>query len=328
MEKSLKFKPVFVIGAQRSGTTFLAERLGRFENFMTTPEAQIIKKILSWSNKNFDLNQAEIHANLVYDEFRFWTLGIHFTKKQIIESLFSGGGIALANELLSTYCSEIQKPTAIYWVEHSPENIHDVPWLSTELPEAKFIHIIRDARGVLNSFRGIKWGPHSARRIADYWTSTTLAGAILESSLPTRVISVRYEDILANTRSELERLVQFVGAMPTSESSNISFKLPDFTLDQHSLVGEAIDVRRATAWREMLSDRDIKTIEHYARMALIHFGYIKNKAPQNFKYSGKDAAIDYVLDGWKLLRAKIKQPIDQKKYVRKMQKPKTNGETI
>lgn len=314
----LGFRPLFVVGAQRSGTTFLGERCGRFDDVITTPEAQVMKGLLALGDTPLPRSEAQDAARIVRQDFRFWTLGINFGEAQMVAMLEARGGLGLARALLETYRDALGRSAASTWVEHSPENLLELHWLMAQLPEAKVVHIVRDGRGILGSFRGLDWGPHSARRVADYWLSSVMTGEALSARYPERVMSVRYEDIVTDEATELERIAQFadLGALREGSADGASFALPEFTKAQHILVGGAVQSARAFAWRASLSPRDIEIFEHFAGVGLHHFGYIDAGLPAPFAYGTKDAMRDYLADGWKLLRSKLKRARAQTLFVR------------
>lgn len=301
----MKYAPVFIVGAQRSGSTFLAERLGRFDAFMTTPEAQVIKRILRLGASPLEKARAAEVVAMVRSDFRYWTLGIDVSSVAMQRRLMESGGSGLAELLLDAYAEKSGKIGATHWIEHSPETILDLPWLLEMLPEAKAIHVVRDGRGVLASFRKLQWGPHSARRVADYWSSTTMAAEVMGFTQPNRVRTLRYEDLLCDEKAQITMLADWISHSSGTLRAETSFDLPKFTRKQHSLVGGEVELARLTAWRNELSARDLETFEHFARPSMVHYGYIDGQVPEVFHYRATAAARDYFQDGWKLFRSKI-----------------------
>jgi len=51
------------------------------------------------------------------------------------------------------------------------------------------------------------------------------------------------------------------------------FILPDYTKEQHKLVGKRADSSRVDRWREELNQREIEIFEHYAKDILRVLGY-------------------------------------------------------
>ena len=76
------------------------------------------------------------------------------------------------------------------------------------LPEARFIHLIRDGRDVALSVRPLWFGPTSIEDAAIWWKERVEAGQRAGSEL--RYMEVRYESLVGNVRSELERVCDFL----------------------------------------------------------------------------------------------------------------------
>jgi len=100
------------------------------------------------------------------------------------------------------------------WVNKTPE----MPRLANELRmclgECKVVHLIRDGREVALSGAGLNWG--SPRQIAWYW-----AGMIEESRRAAKghednYLEVRYEQLIEEPDSTLDRVLEFVGVLPDS----------------------------------------------------------------------------------------------------------------
>ncbi len=83
----------------------------------------------------------------------------------------------------------------------------------------------------------------------------------------------RYEDILADPATELERIGQFVEFDVEPAMLAGGFKLPKFTQKQHRLVAAAPDQKRAEAWRTSLSADQVAQFEGVARDVLPVLGH-------------------------------------------------------
>lgn len=104
------------------------------------------------------------------------------------------------------------------WVEKTPLNESNVKRLATAFSNARFIHMVRDPRAtlasLLESYRSRGQGAidavGAARRIG---RSLRLAHTNLRR-YPTRYFVVRYEDLVENVATEMERVRRFLGITP------------------------------------------------------------------------------------------------------------------
>lgn len=195
---------VFIIGSGRSGTTWLHLMLGSHPLIATGQESQLFNNYFASL-----VNQWKTEINYPKtDELRFHGISSYLKETEFYQLLqqFARGVF----EKIFT-----EKPQATYFLEKSPNNSHHIDTIHRCFPNAKFIHVIRDGRDVAASIMAAKksWGK--------YWAFNSVEEAILdwkialESALEAKkftkhYLEVRYEDLLTNGVSELEKLFQFL----------------------------------------------------------------------------------------------------------------------
>jgi hypothetical protein len=92
-------------------------------------------------------------------------------------------------------------PTARRWCEKTPKNVTNVGAILHALPDARFLHVVRDGRDVVTSVYPGRTGYHTSK---ERWVRDVSAG--LEHRDDPRVLLVRYEDLVLN----FERTVRVV----------------------------------------------------------------------------------------------------------------------
>ena len=117
--------------------------------------------------------------------------------------------------------------------------------LAEALPNARFIHLVRDGRSVAKSLRAVAWWPNSYlpwyggtpteweaegrdpwEVAARHWVHelSDIAHG-LDGLDPGRIIELRYEDLLATPESSLERLAKFAGLAVTEDMAQVGSTL-------------------------------------------------------------------------------------------------------
>ncbi len=77
------------------------------------------------------------------------------------------------------------------------------------LPEARFVHIVRDGRDVARSFRGLWFSPgDEIETLARTWRDTILTARRLAERVP-HYLEVRYEDLIREPETVLRRVCAF-----------------------------------------------------------------------------------------------------------------------
>jgi Sulfotransferase family len=77
------------------------------------------------------------------------------------------------------------------------------------LPQAHFIHMIRDGRDVAVSIRPLWFGPNSIRTAAGWWRDTVERGRVAGHGLR-HYTEVRFEDLVLETEPTLRSVCEFI----------------------------------------------------------------------------------------------------------------------
>jgi hypothetical protein len=255
-------RPIFIVGAPRSGTTFLGSCLGRLPEVSYHSEPRLTKAA----------------AQYVYDETwsERWSAAVFRVSYRALLLATLEGGRRFA--------------------EKNPENSFLVPFLAATLPTAQFVHIVRDGRDAAVSHAEKPWlaaasagsgqvgharqafGPHArwwveTDRRAEFatvpdivrsawcWRRFTEAALDGLATLPAeRVIEVRYEDVVTDPMTAAEALADFLGATPAG---------------LQALRGGLAGARRSSVgrWRKTLSQEQIIEVEDEIQPLLTRLGY-------------------------------------------------------
>jgi hypothetical protein len=92
--------------------------------------------------------------------------------------------------------------------DKTPGHIFWIPEIATLLPEAFFIHIIRDGRDVAASIRHMWFSPgDNMEKLAKSWLKWLTLGFDAAKAYPGRYLEVRYEELAANPEPVLRRIL-------------------------------------------------------------------------------------------------------------------------
>jgi len=208
-------------------------------------------------------------------------------------------GISSYDELIlwfvRKYAEKEGKPRASYWVDHSPTNIKNAGVLLGLFPDARFIHIIRDGRGVAASIIPLDWGPNTVHKTACSWKSRVSRYLSAESELrKDQIMRVRYEDLIQAPEPALRDICSFLDLEYQPQMIRGSgFKVPRYQDKQHALIGKEPDKKRINAWENSLTPRQIEIFESIAGGLLLSLGY-------DLRYKGrarKMNVLEYVVSG-------------------------------
>jgi hypothetical protein len=192
-------RPIFVVGSPRSGTSMMQWALRRHPNLWGGQESDFLAPLVD------DLRKAY--------EFGIRRKGLHWLSGQNVgwpEFMdFVGQGI----NALYTSRSDGRR-----WVDQTPQYTIRLEPISLLFPKAQFIVMVRDGRQVVSSLRSFV-EPQDIVDGSRTWTEFNEAALHFAARTGNeRVIFVRFERIVMHTRSELNRLFDFLGETFSDES--------------------------------------------------------------------------------------------------------------
>ena len=197
--------PVFVVGAQRSGTTWVQRLLAAHPAIVSGQESHLFSGYLAplWQRWQMERDQRASGRTV--------GLGCYVTEEEFVEELRR-----LTRRVFARL--ERAKPGARLLVEKTPDHGLHLPLIRRLFPDAIIIHVLRDGRDVAASLRdasrqpwGRTWASGSAEAAGRRWVEWV--GAIrrgLDGFSRTR--TVRYEDLAADGPAVLGELYRFLGA--------------------------------------------------------------------------------------------------------------------
>jgi hypothetical protein len=271
--------PVFVLGCGRSGTKFLYHTL--------------------LSAGGFAVYHAESNAfNLL--GLRFGNLGRRQNRQKLLDSwlkskLFQRSGLEReeietrilnecrnAGDFLSILMGTIATKQGVErWAESTPLHLLYMTLIKKLIPEAIFIHIIRDGRDVAVSLNKIGWirplpwdRTRSLVAAGLFWKWMVSQGRKSGQSLGRDYIEVHYEDLVQNPRETLSRLATFIEhdldydriqrvALGSVHDPNSSFKAE----------GSGKALSPVGRWKALLSAEAIQQLEGAIGDTLTEVGY-------------------------------------------------------
>jgi hypothetical protein len=195
-----------IVGAPRSGTTLLRLMLDSHPELAIPPETGFLtlRPKLSWRGER---RREEFFEALVNypPEAPTWP-DFEIPEEAFREALRELQPFTIADGFrvfYRLYAARFGKPR---WGDKTPIYCLDLQTIRRVLPEARFIHLIRDGRDAALSLRRMWFSPGpEIETQAAYWRRCVLAARAAGAGWPD-YLEVRYEDLILNTRETLERI--------------------------------------------------------------------------------------------------------------------------
>jgi hypothetical protein len=285
----------FIVGAPRSGTTLLRLMLDAHPELTIPPETYfVVRAIKRWHDADKRLS-LEDPVDAFYDEatgHRRWR-DIHLDADAFRQRLDAerpkevGDAVRIFYGL---YADKVGKPR---WGDKTPFYVRRMKLIQDAVPEARFVHLIRDGRAVMLSIKDLWFGPNTAEEAAEYWIARINQGRKQQPRLH-HYMEVRYEDIVVDPEPHLRRICDFLD-LPWNErvlnyhqhvDERIALEVPPeevapdgrvvSTAERQAImerVSRPPDPTRINRWRTDMPEEDRRKFEEIAGPLLEELGY-------------------------------------------------------
>ena len=266
--------PVFITGQARSGTSWTLDLFDRQPEVCAVFETWLLTQT---HGVTAVLTQPQWHP-----EFRARRLGALGTPQAVAQLVDYEQAAKDLGELVAGWLMRAVKPEHRYLVEKSPL---DIPATATLIPEARFVHVIRDGRDVALSVSAASrsWARSMGRfglsQRAIEWRTTIGGIRSHREALGDRYWEIRFEDLNESFDDTVRGLFEFAG-VPAGEDA-IRRARAQTTLTSYSEGARRSGFRGgggAGGWRERFSIRDAIAFDRSAGSMLIELGYEKDRS--------------------------------------------------
>ncbi len=269
------------MGCHRSGTNLLYDMLLSSGGFAIYRGYLPIYKILIprfGSMKSRAHREKILQAWLRSKGFRRTGLDAEPLSARILEECRNGG------DFIRVVMDEVARSQHMQrWAMYDPDNVLHVERVKRDLPNALFVHIIRDGRDIalslkkMGGFTSLPWDRDPTESLvatALYWEWMVNRGRAHGRKFPADYIEIRYEDLITNPRETLGKLGSFIdhdldydriqrAGLGRLSETNSSFREE----------GAKETTNPLGRWKERLAHADVAAIEATAGECLEENGY-------------------------------------------------------
>jgi len=268
--------PIFIVGCPRSGTTLLQQILSAHEAIAVAPETHFIRRFWLPREKYGDLENETNYRQLIDDIVAI----PEFPDMGLDREAFRDRARSIEKNYASVFKLLLQefalKHGAKIVGEKTPNHLLYMPILQQFFPEARFIHIIRDPRGVVNSWRTVPWSNGTLAQDARVWRRYLVSARHFPPAAKS-LFTLHYEQLVGEPETCLLSVCQFIGIDYDSKM-----------LDYYCSGSTALDTQRETwktsatqpifqnsiqRWQQELTAAEIAEIEANVFLEMNRYGY-------------------------------------------------------
>jgi hypothetical protein len=276
-----KHAPVFVMGCHRSGTNLLYDMLLSSGGFAVYRGFLPIYKILipRFGSMQTRANREKILETWLHSKgFRRSGLDAEALASRILGECRNGGDFIRV--VMDAVAQSQRVPR---WAVYDPDNVLHIERVKRDMPDALFVHIIRDGRDIalslkkMGGFTPLPWDRGQTDSLVAtslYWEWMVRKGRTHGSQFPADYVEIRYEDLISDPSETLGKLGRFLdhdldydriqrAGLGRLSETNSSFREE----------GAKEKINPLGRWKERLAHADVAAIEATVGGCLEENGY-------------------------------------------------------
>jgi hypothetical protein len=278
----------FVVGVPRSGTTLLRLMLDAHPDMAVPPETYFVPDVLRLCGDG-GAPAPDVLALLTSSQ-RWGDFGLD--PESVAQRLPRERPVRRAEALRAFYGAYAQRAGKPRWGDKTPVYLKHMKRIARALPEARFVHIIRDGRDVALSVTGLMFGPDSVEEAARRWRRKLERARAQAPGLP-HYTEVRYEDLVERPEPTLRGVCEYlelgwdpamleyhrhaaerIAAIARPRERPGREPIPEgYGPSIHTLTSEPPRQERVGRWRTEMSPEDRAAYERTAGELLARLGY-------------------------------------------------------
>jgi hypothetical protein len=326
IEPDLTARPIFLVGMGRSGTSMLRLMLQRHPALAILSETAFTSRI--WERRfGFAVARSSgAFGDLLDDYIRFlrarhdragdFSLDFDAYRRRVLS------GPPALNRLLGVmgemWCRQYG---AVRWGEKTPDHVHYLPDLNRMFPGLVAVHLIRDPRDVALSNVEAGLTPVADPLVYALKWLRTVRSADRAAAAGVTVVTLRYEDLVAEPVATLQELCTALELPFVQEMLQFEKAAPEHAPREPWADGlhRSLNARSVQRWRDALPRDDRLCIEALLFRDLQRFGYAAT-GPEERLAIAQQVASRLVIAQAELVNAETRPldpaiPVDRSVYV-------------
>lgn len=294
MSIMLDERPIFMLGAERSGTTLVMAMLGCHPR-IAVPEVvwyypRFRPYLYTYGDLSQEKNLRALAEEMIFGlKTPFW--GMRVNPRTIVDEIM---GSLRERSFAGIYCAMHEryahengkKPR---WGEKTPHNLFFVKEILEDFPNAQFIFIARDGRDASCDYIDSAFGPTNVFCAAESWALCQNAAVPWRKKLSSdQWMDVKYEELVRDPEVVLRDVCKFLGEEYSEEMHEFHkteiAKTRGATKD-HAPLGQPTSDQYIGIYKTQMSIRDQRIFAAVAGKELAAAGYKSDVEPIELKPS-------------------------------------------
>jgi hypothetical protein len=278
----------FVVGMNRSGTTLLRMMLDAHPQLTIPPETHFVPALIKACRQPGATPEDALAA---MKSAREWG-DFGFSDEEMLARL-RAQALKPGAAVRAFYEAYMEQQGKSRWGEKTPTYVQRMPLIQGALPEARFVHVIRDGRDVALSVLDRTVRNLTAANVARRWQKK-IAKARRDAPRLYHYMELRYEDLILDTEPVLRRVCEFIKldfdpamldyherssdrlremARPLPGDGRAQHLSVERRMATHAMTTKPPSADRVARWRTQMSASNRAAFEEVAGELLDELGY-------------------------------------------------------
>ena len=268
----------FFLGRGRSGTT-LVRAIFDSHSQMAVPNESYFVAAMSANRHRYETPSGFQLETFMQDLFRrrgfiSWGLDLEAVREELLENRPG----SLADAIRAVYRVYAREHGKTRYGDKTPIYVMAIDPVAAILPEAVFVHVVRDGRDSALSYREVPWGPATIEESAFRWRRAVGKARSSARTLdPSRYTELRYEDLVADPEKVVRAICHFIGLGYEEEMLKYFERADEVTaLMRHPQTRSGIYKPVSSGlrdWSTQMPPSDVVRFEAIAARSLVEYGY-------------------------------------------------------
>ena len=267
--------PVFVVGVNGSGTTMLADAMGKHPDLYMFPRETRVLPYLAQQFPDDALasltHRRALAVELARSKGFYRSNGDRLLDLEAVDLTACHG---FSGTVGSLYTYFARKEGKTRWGDKTPMYLQHISLLAERFPDARFIHIYRDGRDAAQSFHR-RWRQEPRRTIWRWKKAIELGRAQGKALGCERYFEVSYEALTGDPESWMRQVCEFADLAYTPAVLQSSMRYME---DAARVNAGGRMIQNSEKWRRYFDAAQIEGLERIAGRALSELGYPVNIA--------------------------------------------------
>lgn len=262
--------PLFLVGAPRSGTTFLAAVLNAHPRILMTNETAVFLQL----NEAISKSRQGHRAGLLYGKshHELWADHLRGRARELIESYYA------------TIAERDGKTDLVHWGDKHPHYSDCLPFLRALYPDAPYVYLVRDPRDSACSIAVMNgW---SFRKSLQAWKGfTEKYEPFLFGADAPRSLLVKYEDLVQDPDRTCGEIFAWLGVGRAAEVEDHLSRLQNADAHHPELSwSRRRDFARTSVarWRRQTTEAEARYAEKLVGHLIEKYGYDHHRSAATF----------------------------------------------